>query len=515
MTLGQARLNNGHLKYIHIIDLDEYDRTLNNLGQTLNLIQDPDVDILKNTTLAKFRNLQTKLRTLYPKSRAKRGLVNGLGTVIKTITGNMDAEDANRLNELIQEIKLNEHDLNTQQNTQAVLNQQMINRFKALTDYINQQHKAISLTLNNNSHLWTNEIYREDRSIQLIQSLQQINFNLDLLTNHLTDISEAIILAKLNIISKLILHPDELSYIRQLFQNMSFPLNNDQHIYELLQLQAYYSDNHVIFNLNIPLISPETYQFTHLIQIPVRNTETISVKYPFLAYNDRYLLYFTDRCNKVEQTFICAKPIFQEPTNSSVCIGNILNGKDASCPHTEMPATEKVITLEDNFILVTNGKAKSVPNTCGTPNIQIQGSILIKFENCTITINNVTYSNVYRIHWDNIRILPVMFKIINKTSILRKLTLEKLQDYHFENSNQIELVELKIQKQSHIFYLVFAIFITTTTVLLCKKYKGQYSPRAATKEPTTIYASNIPGTTNTNMAPVVDPTLRINWTSPI
>lgn len=67
------------------------------------------MDSLKNTTIAKFKNLQTKLHTLYPKSRTRRGLINGMGTVIKTITGNMDAEDANNLNRQIQDIQLNEH----------------------------------------------------------------------------------------------------------------------------------------------------------------------------------------------------------------------------------------------------------------------------------------------------------------------------------------------------------------------------------------------------------------------
>ena len=42
----------------------------------------------------KLDNVDIKLQTLIPYKRLKRGLINGLGTIIKTIRGNIIAQDA-------------------------------------------------------------------------------------------------------------------------------------------------------------------------------------------------------------------------------------------------------------------------------------------------------------------------------------------------------------------------------------------------------------------------------------
>lgn len=55
----------------------------------------------------------------------KRGLINGLGSIIKTISGNMDNDDAELLNRQIETIKLNEHDLKGALNQQISLNNKL------------------------------------------------------------------------------------------------------------------------------------------------------------------------------------------------------------------------------------------------------------------------------------------------------------------------------------------------------------------------------------------------------
>lgn len=522
MNLGQARLTNDHIKYVHIVDLEQYEHILSNIRETFLQIKNPDVQTLKNTTLEKFKILETKLQTLYPKSRLKRGWINGLGSSIKIITGNMDATDADQLNRAIETIEHNEQNIKSQSDRQIIINGKMIERFENITNYINQQQFTINNAINNQDQILTNAINREESEIQLIQYLHQINYNIELLTSHLKDIGESVILAKLNIISNFILNPNEIDYIHQLFQNMSFPIQNTEHIYEILNLQAYYSDMKIIFNIMIPVISKDIYQFSHLVQIPLNKKETISINYPFLAHNNRIISYFAEKCRNVERTFICGKPMFQEPTNTSQCIGKIIQGEDANCQHTEMSVSEKITRPEDNFILITNSEPKILINTCRIQNARIQGTVLIHFENCSVTINNITYVDSNRMYWDEIHVMPIMFKRINKTGMITKLTLRKLEDYHFNNRDQIELLEVRMKNQQLIFYIYATLITLSLIILYFLKTKIWTNYRINNQDP--VLQNNMamvpPITENSNcqnqsnMAPTIDPTLRINWMSP-
>lgn len=514
MTLGPARVLEGHIKFLHLIDLDKYKETLITLNSTLHGINDPELESTKNTTIAKLESLKSKLNILYPKYRTKRGLINGAGTIIKSITGNLDADDLTQLNQIIEKINLNEHDLKSDMNKQVIINRKMIDRFKNITDYINNQQVTISNALSNRNQLLTNQLYREESSIQYLQYLNQINYNIDLLSNHITDIAEAIILAKLKVISKFILHPDELDYIHSLLNNMSFPIQSDEQIYELLELQAYYSGTRIIFNLNIPVISNEIFKHTHLIPLANNRKQSILINYPYITHNSKFIFYFTNKCKEIEQTYVCDKPSFKEYTNSSKCIGNIIYGSDANCQYIEMPHMDQITTPENDYILLMNITEKTITNTCGLRTSKVQGTALIHYENCSITINNITYSNIWTKHWDQIHIVPMMFNKINKTSVTKILTVEKLQEYHFENSDHIELLKIQIGNHRLMFYSYATLITITLVIFYFIKIKTNRNYPVTEQEPVIQEPPSQTLEIHSNMAPTIDPTLRINWMSP-
>jgi len=45
--------------------------------------------------------LREKIEILSPSGKQKRGLVNGLGSIVKSITGNMDANDGQEINKCV------------------------------------------------------------------------------------------------------------------------------------------------------------------------------------------------------------------------------------------------------------------------------------------------------------------------------------------------------------------------------------------------------------------------------
>lgn len=303
MELGMARVIQTHKNLLHIVKLDSYERTIDRISESLDTLT--NFDELKdsiNITKIKLQNVKQKLKTLKPNIRNKRGLVNGLGSFIKIITGNMDARDADRLNKEIDSLKQSQINFNTDLNKQILINHKMIERFENITDHINNQQHSIIGYLKNYQSQFGNKIKLNRDITRHMQYLNQINYNIDLLTNHLSDIAEAIILARLKIISKQILNEEEIVEIYNSLKIQIIDIKSDEQIYEMLELQAYYMKTDIIFNIKIPILSQESYYMAHIIPLPINNTKTLHTK-PFIIHNQRKIQYFDEACRKMGKTF--------------------------------------------------------------------------------------------------------------------------------------------------------------------------------------------------------------------
>lgn len=237
-----------------------------------------------------------------PKFRTKRGLIDGLGTLIKTITGNMDANDAITLNKHIEKIFENEQNINEELDNQNQINKKMIERFDNITKHVNDQQENIVKYLRHFQDEIGNKVKSEEYTRRYVQLLNQIDYSINLLNDHINSISEAVILSKLNIISKHILSKNELSYIYDSFKEQNVKLISDEHVYEMLKLQAYYNNSNIVFNIQIPIVSKENYSLFHVIPLPTPNNKIIFTK-PFLILNPMLIQYFDEKCLRIEGIF--------------------------------------------------------------------------------------------------------------------------------------------------------------------------------------------------------------------
>lgn len=87
---------------------------LNN--KTLSLYE-PYIDFLN----AKLERISDQLETFEP-NRKKRALIDGLGSVIKSISGNLDYTDAIKYNDAIKILQSNQHKLKTEINNKLRIN---------------------------------------------------------------------------------------------------------------------------------------------------------------------------------------------------------------------------------------------------------------------------------------------------------------------------------------------------------------------------------------------------------
>lgn len=128
--LGPTKVISHYHSFLNYISLDEVHSQiqlvksqlsesrpmLNN--KTLSLYE-PHIDFLN----AKLERISDQLETFEP-NRKKRALIDGLGSVIKSISGNLDYTDAIKYNDAIKILQSNQHKLKTEINNHISLNQE-------------------------------------------------------------------------------------------------------------------------------------------------------------------------------------------------------------------------------------------------------------------------------------------------------------------------------------------------------------------------------------------------------
>lgn len=460
LKLGTARIIKGHNNIIHIVDTNQYLNSIENILNTLDTFNHSSYTNSISTTRLKATELLDKIHNLIP-HRTKRGLINGLGTAIKFITGNLDATDAEDINRQIDQIrKQDNHITQFLQDTNS-LNTQMINRLNNLTKHINTQQDNIKKYINDNSQRLNNRIQKEEDRIQEIQYINQINYNLDILRNHVTDISETIILARLNIISKTILSNREIEIINKYVKNQSIHISSNEQLYELLKLQAYYNNTNIIFNIKIPIVENKNYELTQIIPLPINLTTFINVK-PYMLIDQNNIFYMNTNCPQIENIYFCEDIIEQENILESSCMGQILNNKTARCHFKDKGHISSISQPKQNLLLFINVPLTQVHTSCKKQPFTINGTILIKFNNCTINVNGMNYESQSITFQDEMHIILPTYNPIHPKSITEELSLQKLKEYHFDNKIKLS----SLQENTRVSNNITLLTISTMNIIL-------------------------------------------------
>ena len=474
IKLGKAKILHTYKNLVHIVKLDDYITSINLIYKTLDSLVDfKDMHSMKNILKLKTLELENKINSLLPRHRNKRGIINGLGSIIKIISGNMDADDAQKINTELVTLNSNQKEINQNFNKQIILNNDMIRRFENIREHVNSQQtkienylKIVKTEIENNSH-------NIDTIIKYTQNVNLINFNIDLLNDHLNNINEAFILSKLNIISKHILYPKELKMVYEILKNESIFVTSDEQLYEFLELQAFYSGNDMIFNIKIPIVSNKLYSLFHTIPIQIKKTYMIPAQ-DFIIMNQDEIYETNIRCRNIENTFYCKSSDLHMKEDLQTCIRKIIENQPSNCNLVEKTPPSSITHIEENYIICINIPETNFESTCGTQKSTIEGNTLIHFQNCTVTINDIKYDNTAITHQESLTIYPTLNKDINATKILEELSLDKLQLSNFQNMKEISLIKEHHIQRDYISIMVIVIFIITGSMIWAfRKFKKQ------------------------------------------
>lgn len=242
---------------------------------------------------------------LHHENRSKRGIFNGLGYVIKGITGNLDANDGEKIYKILDHLKRNEGNIENQLKMQYSLNHDIIKNFN--DSISNIRHNEILLK---SRILQLNQIVKDGATHTDIlvakDLLNQLVIIYGTILNVLQDIENSVTFCKLRT-----LHPSIITSI-ELFEqikNLSSHYKN-QFPYEvkfenildfenIIKLSCKIESNRIVYFLSLPIDYPINFQLFHLIPIPtIYESELVTVipNFRYVLKHGSQVMPLCDRC---------------------------------------------------------------------------------------------------------------------------------------------------------------------------------------------------------------------------
>lgn len=376
----------------------EYYNEINNYLKLLNLTQN---------------RVENKLTEIIPHTgRVKRGLINGLGSIFKTITGNLDASDGIHYEHLIKELQGNQKNLEASILKQNSLSLVVIRRFNSTLQQINHNEKLLESRINKVAALLENSAYKQNNVYNLKDLINQVVNVYEIIDSILQDLENSLAFSKLRIMHPSIIQTKDLYAELKALQDkigiekmvMPVTLQNTLLFEKVITLDAYVFNNRMTYIIRIPIMAPEYFDYFHLYSVPVYHQSLFKVVLPrnkFLLKNQLHYAYYGEECIETNpQSFTCTKKDLEDIQDTSPCEIKLLNSeKDISkCKQVEVK-TRTILAnrLEstNKWILVLPQK-ESVQLKCNNQNevVRIKGTYLCQIPlNCEMTVNTVHISN--------------------------------------------------------------------------------------------------------------------------
>lgn len=267
-------------QYTKIISMIKSNKTLlQELETPINILQFSKINVER-----KIDNIK-----IHSSTRAKRGLINGLGTIIKAITGNLDFDDGKHIQTFLNHITENQMDIQKQLNAQYSVNNKIIANFKQTVELIKYNSEELEYRI-----LQLNRKIRDITDLTIIkEAISHLQILFNLVMDTFQDIENSITFCKQGILHPSIITThqlyDELLKISPHYVNqmpLEVKLGNILKYEYLIKVSCEIHRNEIIYALSIPINDQHTYELFKLYSIPSK----IESHYVTIIPGSRYLL---------------------------------------------------------------------------------------------------------------------------------------------------------------------------------------------------------------------------------
>ena len=155
--------------------------------------------------------LQDKMKIINTK-RTKRGIINGLGTIIKTITGNLDSNEGRKYKQLFNKIDSNMQKLQKQKVENIRINKEMITKFNYQINNLKHNEEVLEIQINERKEI-VKTIFNWRSVSEIKDTLNQLILLIINLIEIIAEIETSLTFCSLNKIQSSIIDMDTLRKI--------------------------------------------------------------------------------------------------------------------------------------------------------------------------------------------------------------------------------------------------------------------------------------------------------------
>ena len=364
VKLKDAKIIQGYEKIIHSINITSIELTINDVTQQIIRNQDDYADVTPLLT-SKINDLKTNLKLLRP-SRTKRW--DALGRAWKWLSGSPDAEDLRIITTGIDEVVDNN-------NAQIQINNNLQEKLENITISV----KTLASIENSTS-----------QTIFQTVNLFNIILNIDSIKEEIATIQNSILLSKINVVNHNQLNVKEIELVHNILNNQGISSELLQEALGFATSTIGTNGETILYIVNIPVLCNLTYE--HLrIEPVIFESQRIKLKGHEYLYCRNKLFLKQQKCDIFGNWTLCNSHELEDISNDE-CLINLMVGKNGKCTYETVLSHKTVIEMNPTTLLLSNIN-ETVNSTCGKTDRHLIGSFLLLYNNCSISINNNTFSN--------------------------------------------------------------------------------------------------------------------------
>lgn len=416
--------------------------------------------VLENT----LTTAERKIEQLIPnqKLRKRRGLINGLGSIIKSLTGNLDQEDAVKYDHKIEQLFTSQNKLTSIITKQISLTNNAMSKFNKTISALTINERMLKSKIDQiefvmqgvkfSSQDTANMLLLSDIFNQLIAVTQS-------LINALNEIESAVTFARLNILYPGIIEPydflSELKNINSIIKHEKLPYEPKPENIVLLEkttiIKSYLKNSKLTFLIEIPLTENKLYYYHQLFMLPIQTKikyhyQVIIPKSKFLLINEQYYALSNVKCRKMrDEDFICDAINLSPISQSSPCEVQLLqftNMYHGCQKETVKIQEEKIHRLSTGQWIVIEPETVIATKKCQQEQekLSLEGSYLVTLaENCQLVLNGTTLTS-----YPHTEMSPKLVQLPNlKNGQFQEYTEVKSQPIHFESTDLDDFQQIK------------------------------------------------------------------------
>lgn len=502
--LGKTKIISHYHTFIQDINLEE-------IQSQVIILKTELTDITNNLTNTDFNMFKYQIRHLYykldkistqldifrPTSRAKRGLIDPLGSIIKSITGNLDQNDAIKFENAINLLQNDNKKISSSLNNHISLFKEMSQQQTQILSKLKLNQEKMATTLSYVMNITTSDRGKLIHFAHLSQLFIIINENIQELSYKIVKIENLLAFSRKKSVHHSILSINNLksmiNTVTKIYSSNEILDIDIRHYYDVISIGSYFTDKKIVVILKFPITHNQSYELYRLCPAPNKKLSVIIPPYPYLATDSQAFVYMEAECPKIDHWYLCEESTYHQTRTEDDCIHHLLQHQEVltSCTSKRVTISKVAfLKLDDQHYIIIFPSPTKVQLFCNEKLYKfLQGTYLVTLPHtCKIITKQFTIINENnRIFGKGIQIITYNQSTQSNTNLQVKLNLKTI-DLNalnkIENRVMVEPpVEINSTDTSSIYHTtipLYALLIITTAAILIvfymKKKNKRYCP---------------------------------------